>query len=246
MSSCFSGHPGGIWGGSDFCWNAQVASGHGWGKPVSTLVGLASSKSAMLRALGIPVPLLFPAQAATATVPEWAARVARGDLEALSEVYSAHHEAVRAFARRLLGDRTVAEDLVQEVFLALPAACARFRGEAAPRTFLISIAVNHARHHARAASRRRAASERMALEPSADAGQDPEKELRRRQLAAALTRALDTLPMEQRAVFVLADVEERETAEVARIVDAPEATVRTRLFRARQALRVQLQKAGLA
>jgi RNA polymerase sigma-70 factor (ECF subfamily) len=170
-------------------------------------------------------------------------RLRAGDLQALGEAYDAHHESVRAFARRLIGDEGAAEDLVQETFLALPRGIGRFRGEAALRTFLLSIAVNHARHHVRAAARRRAAMSRLASEPrSSSTG--PAEEVARTQLAAALTRALDALPLEQRAVVVLCEVEERTSAEVARIVGAPEGTVRTRLFHAKRKLSEMLAKEG--
>ena len=73
----------------------------------------------------------------------------------------------------------------------------------------------------------------------------PERQTERRQLAEALTGALDTLPVAQRVAFVLCDVEERTSSEVARIVGVPEATVRTRLFHARKKLRAELSARGL-
>src|SRR4051812_17080834 len=84
------------------------------------------------------------------------ARLREGELAALGEAYDRHHAHVRAFARRLVGDDSAAEDLVQEAFVALPRAIHGFRAGCALRTFLLGIAVNHARHHVRAAARRRA------------------------------------------------------------------------------------------
>jgi RNA polymerase sigma-70 factor (ECF subfamily) len=163
-------------------------------------------------------------------------RLQRADPSAVAEVYDAHHAAVRAFARRLLGDATTAEDLVHEVFVTLPQAARSFRGGAALRTFLISIAVNHARHHVRSAQRRRKALSRYG-ELDRASPSDPEHEARRRELAELLTRALDSLPIEQRVAFVLCEVEERTSGEAAHIVGAPEATLRTRLFHAKRKLR---------
>src|SRR5688572_16905276 len=114
------------------------------------------------------------------------ADLARGDPRAVARTYDEHHVAVRAFAQRLLGDPATAEDLVHDVFVRLPKAVARFRGESSLRTFLISIAVNRARHFVRAATRQRAAMERMALERPTPS-EDPEQQLNRRQLAAALS-----------------------------------------------------------
>jgi RNA polymerase sigma-70 factor (ECF subfamily) len=169
------------------------------------------------------------------------ARLRDGELAALGEAYDRHHAHVRAFARRLVGDDAAAEDLVQETFVALPQAIHGYRAGAALRTFLIGIAVNHARHHVRAAARRRATMSRFASEPRPACG-DPERDAARLQLAAALTRALDELPVEQRAAFVLCEVEERTSAEAAIIMRVPEGTVRTRIFHARRKLRALLEE----
>ena len=171
-------------------------------------------------------------------------RVASGDASAVAEVYDQHHAQIRAFARSLVGNDEVAEDLVHEVFLSLPSAAKRFKNNSSLRTFLMSIAVNHARHHVRGAMRRRRAMERLSHEPLRPSA-DPEGSFARRQLAQALTRALDSLPIDQRVAFILCEVEERSAAEVGGIVSAPEATVRTRLFHARRKLREQLEKEGV-
>jgi len=171
-------------------------------------------------------------------------RLQRAEPAAVAEVYDAHHAAVRAFAKRLLGDAASAEDLVHEVFVSLPAAVRKFRGDSALRTFLISIAVNHARHHVRAAQRRRRALSAYGETKSPESS-DPEREARRRELAELLTRALDTLPIDQRVAFVLCEVEERSSREAAQIVGAPEATLRTRLFHAKKKLRLALETEGV-
>ena len=166
------------------------------------------------------------------------------DPAAVGEVYDRHQRAVRAFASRLVGDASAAEDLVHEVFVALPRAMRNYRFESSLRTFLISIAVNHARHHVRSATRRRAAMGRLALEPEGISA-DPEQLQRRKELASLLTRALDTLPLEQRVTFVLCEVEERTSREVAEITGVPEGTVRTRLHHAKKKLREQLSQEGV-
>jgi len=170
-------------------------------------------------------------------------RLKSGDAAAITQVYRQHHTAVRAFSQRLVGDIEAAEDLLQDVFVALPSAIVRYRGDASLRTFLVSIAVNHAKNHVRAAARRRAAMARLAREPEATSS-DPERELARRMLGDRLMIALDTLPLEQRVAVVLADVEERTSTEIASIVDAPEGTIRTRLFHARRKLRELLADHG--
>jgi RNA polymerase sigma-70 factor (ECF subfamily) len=167
-------------------------------------------------------------------------RVRDGDGAALEMLYRQHHEAVRAFARRLLGDPEVAEDLLHEVFLGASGAFRRYRGASTIRTFLISVAVNKARHHVRSACRRRRMLEKFAIEPEGAGIAAPDEAVERRQLASELQRALDQLPLDERVVVVLCEVEERTSGEVAAIVHAPEATVRTRLFRAKRKLRALL------
>jgi RNA polymerase sigma-70 factor (ECF subfamily) len=173
------------------------------------------------------------------------ARIAQGDCAELGRAYDEHHRAVRAFALRFVGDPSAAEDLVHDAFVALPRAARGFRGQCSVRTFIISVALNHSRHHLRSAKRRRAATERLAVEPVQTVS-GPDQELSRRELASALTRALDTLPTDQRAAFVMCDVEERDSREVAQLVGAPAATVRTRLFHARRKLRRVLATMGLS
>ena len=165
-----------------------------------------------------------------------AARLAAGDESALREIYRRHHGEVRAFAVRLVNDEAAAEDLLHEVFVRLPRAIRRFRGEAPLRQFLIAMAVNHARHHVRAAARRRRAQRSLACEPVSPALM-PDRLLEQRQLRRALVAALDRLPLDQRVAFVLCEIEERSSIEAARIVGTSDGNVRVRLFHARRRLR---------
>jgi RNA polymerase sigma-70 factor (ECF subfamily) len=193
---------------------------------------------------GLVLSPTAPLEQASEEEQDLALRLAAADPAAVGEVYDQHHRAVRAFATRLVGDAAAAEDLLHEVFVALPRAMRNYRFESSLRTFLISIAVNHARHHVRAATRRRAAIGRLALEPEGNS-QDPEQVQRRKELASLLTRALDALPLEQRVTFVLCEVEERTSREVSEITGVPEGTVRTRLHHAKKKLREELSQEGL-
>jgi RNA polymerase sigma-70 factor, ECF subfamily len=159
-----------------------------------------------------------------------------GDLAALATTFDRWNQRVRVLARRLLSDPAAAEDVVQDVFTALPRAVRRFRGEADLETFLLGIAVKAVWRHRRAALRRRKALERLrAAVPSGPI--DPEHDAYRRELGARLAAALDELPLPQRVAFVLCEVEELTAGQAAAIADAPEATIRTRLFHARRRLR---------
>lgn len=177
--------------------------------------------------------------------PDLVVRLRAGDAAALGEAYDLRHAHVRAFARRLVGDDASAEDVVQETFVALPAAVRGFRGTASLRTFLLGVAVNHARHHVRSAARRRAALDRMSGEPPRAASASPEEEAEGAQLVRALARALDQLSLDHQAAFVLCEVEERSSVEAALVLGVPEATVRTRLLHAKKKLRAWFERRGV-
>jgi RNA polymerase sigma-70 factor (ECF subfamily) len=172
---------------------------------------------------------------------ELARRLANGDHDAVVAAYGAHHAEVRAFARRLVGDVGIAEDLVHEVFVALPASMRRFRGECSLRSWLVAIAARHARSHVRAAQRRRAAEARLAHEPRSEV-ETPDAQLHRAELARILTQALDELPLDQRIAFVLCEVEERSSVEAGEILGAQDGTIRARVFHAKKKLRELLAR----
>ena len=172
---------------------------------------------------------------------ELVARIRARDVDALASVYDAHHVALRVLARRLVGDDSIAEDLVHDTFVALPGAMRTFRGSSSLRTFVMGIAVNRAKKYIRTASRRRAAYERHAAQPPPPDAQPPDVALARRQLAEALHRALDSLPHDQRVAFVLCEIDELTSSAAAAIVGSPEETIRTRLYHARRKLRARLE-----
>jgi RNA polymerase sigma-70 factor (ECF subfamily) len=167
------------------------------------------------------------------------ARVVAGERDALAEIYDAHAASLRRFARMLTGDTASAEDLVHDVFVALPRALARFRGEGSLGSFLLSMAAHKARNHVRHAIRTRAVAAKMKASPP-PASPSPEGVLDNDQLRMALSRALDALPLKQRLAFVLCDVEGMSSEAAAHVLQIPAATVRTRLHHARAALREQL------
>lgn len=185
----------------------------------------------VLRPAAVPSP---PARASAETTTLVARAIAR-DPEAIAALYREHQHALRAFAQRLVGQREAAEDLVQEVFVALPEVLRRYRGDARLSSFLMGVAANRCRNHVRAAARRRDAMARVAREPE-DTLEAPDELLARRHRAERLSRALDRLPLKLRLAFVLVAVEQRSHDEAASILGIPEATVRTRVFHARRQL----------
>jgi RNA polymerase sigma-70 factor (ECF subfamily) len=166
-------------------------------------------------------------------------RAAAGDGAALVALYRAHAPRVRTFALRLVGCEMAADDLVHDVFLALPSALARFRGECSLSSFLIAITVRSARRHLRSAQRRRRLEAKVAELPRPDA-RAADAEIERRELAGLLARALDALPLAQRAAFILCEVEEHTSQEAGEILGEQAGTIRARVFHAKRKLRERL------
>lgn len=162
-------------------------------------------------------------------------RATHPDETRVREAYDAHHASIRAYARRLIGDDDLADDLVQETFLAYPTAADR-SPEVPVRALLFGICSNRAKHHVRTAARRRAAHTKFADLPPDERAPDAERAALRQELL----RALDSLTVAHRTVLVLCDVEGFTSAEAALSLGIPEATVRTRLFHARKNVRAIL------
>jgi RNA polymerase sigma-70 factor (ECF subfamily) len=161
--------------------------------------------------------------------------LSRAEPVAMREAYRSHHAAVRAFAGRLLGDATAAEDLVHDVFVALPRAARGFRGDSSFESFLIGIAANLARRHLRSSKRRRAMLEKVGIEPTSPPVL-PDQTASDHELARRLMRALDELPDKLRIAFVLVQIEERDASEVGAMLRIPASTVRGRVRAARTLL----------
>ena len=179
-----------------------------------------------------------------ARVPDLVPVLAARDRAELANVYAEHHRALCAFCQRLLGDGAAAEDLVHDVFVRLPELIHKLEAGRSLRAFLFAIAAHRAKHYLRAAARRRKLAERFAHEPSA-AVAGPDYLAEQRWLNGQIALALASLPSEQQAAFLLAEVEGQDAATIARSLHIPEATARTRLFHARRKLRVLLSAWGL-
>jgi RNA polymerase sigma-70 factor (ECF subfamily) len=163
-------------------------------------------------------------------------RAQRGDTAAFAELFRKHRNAVAAIAYRMLGPGADLEDMVQEVFLQVHRSLPDFRGQAKFSTWLHRVAVNvvlMARRRAR--SRPQYAPEEHARH-EADASPAPDQDVARSRRVEAFRRLLDKLSEKKRTVYVLHELEGIPPAEIARIVDCPVLTVRTRLFYARREL----------
>jgi RNA polymerase sigma-70 factor (ECF subfamily) len=153
-------------------------------------------------------------------------------------------------ALNLLGDRDEALDLSQEVFLRVFRTIHRFRGQSSLRTWIYRIAVNQARNRHRFWRRRHRADQVSLDQHLADHGDlisvgqaTPERVLAQKELATQLNQALDGLPFDQRIAIVLREIDGLSYEEIAYSLGVAVGTVKSRLTRARQALRSELREA---
>ncbi|WP_406726548.1 RNA polymerase sigma factor SigM [Streptomyces sp. GD-15H] len=171
------------------------------------------------------------------------ARHVEGDPEAFGELVRRHRDRLWAVALRTLGDREEAADAVQDALVSAYRAAHTFRGQSAVTTWLHRITVNACLDRARKAASRKTSpvddTERLEqlLEPHESASAPAE----RNDLHRQLIEAMETLPPDQRAALVLVDMQGYPVAEVARILDVPIGTVKSRCARGRARLLPLLQ-----
>jgi RNA polymerase sigma-70 factor, ECF subfamily len=177
-------------------------------------------------------------------------RCAAGDESASAELMAEHQRTVVQLASNLLGDREEALDLSQEVFLRVFRTIHRFRGQSSLRTWIYRIAVNQARNRHRF-WRRRHRADQVSLDQHvamhgdvfSGLGPTPERVLAQKELAERLRVALNRLPFDQRTAIVLREVDGLSYEEIAYSLQLAVGTVKSRLTRARQALRAELRDA---
>jgi RNA polymerase sigma-70 factor (ECF subfamily) len=178
------------------------------------------------------------------------ARATNGDHVAFAAIMRRHNRLLFRTARSVLKDDNDAEDVVQEAYLRAWRALPTFRAEARLSTWLVRIVVNEALGRVRRQSAQVIALD-VALESTDPDTQEsmhdqpcqrPEGEAMRAEMRGLIEDRIDKLPEAFRSVFMLRAVEEMSVEEVAIALQLPEATVRTRFFRARGLLREGLSR----
>jgi RNA polymerase sigma-70 factor (ECF subfamily) len=182
---------------------------------------------------------------------DWALvqQCAAGDEDACTRLVTDHQRMVYQLSLHLLGDPQEALDLSQEVFLRVFQMLPKFRGQSTLRTWIYRIVVNHASNRQRWWRRRRRAQQVPLDEQLATHGELaesrnfalPDRVLQQREVAGLVWRALDELPFEQRAVIVLREIDGLSYEEIAVSLGVVVGTVKSRLARARENLRVALR-----
>ena len=186
--------------------------------------------------------------AAEAPDAELAVRVAAGEPAAFEALMRRHNRALFRTARAILRDDAEAEDALQEAYLQTYRAIGNYRAEAKLSTWLARIVANEALMRVRKRTRRaaivplqpRASEDEINEIPDHNMDETPERSAQRDEMRRLLEAEIDTLPDDYRVVFVLRAVEEMSVEETAEALGLPQATVRTRLFRARSLLREAL------
>jgi RNA polymerase sigma-70 factor, ECF subfamily len=196
-------------------------------------------------------PVLQPSAQPDASDAELAALATAGDVAAFETIMRRHNRLLFRTARSILKNDDDTEDALQEAYLRAWRSFAGFRAEAKVSTWLVRIVVNEALGRLR----RRGAQvipmdaaidvdEPQDDESGAedDADREPERIAMRGELRVLMEKRIDTLPDVFRTVFMLRAVEELSVEETAAALEIPEATVRTRFFRARSLLREGLSR----
>ncbi len=184
--------------------------------------------------------------------PELAKRVANGDHEAFALLMRRYNQPLFRAARSVLKDDAEAEDALQDAYMLAYRGMGKYRGDAKLSTWLMRIVVNEAIQRVRKRNRRaevirldgESETDTAATEASINQAtpEQPEQGALRVESRRLLEKKIDALPDAFRTVFVLRALEDMSVEEVAHALNIPEATVRSRFFRARGLLREALAR----
>jgi RNA polymerase sigma-70 factor (ECF subfamily) len=179
-------------------------------------------------------------------------RLRERDERAFRELIDTHRDRVFNITFRMLGNRADAEDVAQEVFITVFKTIETFREEAKFSTWLYRVTVNHCKNRIKYHARRHDQHRDELTETTATDGVNgaiaapvpnaPDRALQGAQMEKLLQDAIGHLDDEQREVVILRDIEDLSIDEICEITGLPDGTVKSRLHRARLALRKKLQR----
>ena len=175
-------------------------------------------------------------------------RVQQGDKTAFDLLAKKYQHKIAKLISRYVRDLREVEDVTQEALIKAYRAIGGFRGESAFYTWLYRIAVNTAKNYLESQGRRPPGSDveidGAELIESGDGLRDqatPERQMLTAEIAATVQRVLEHLPPDLRTAITLREIEGMSYEEIAEIMDCPIGTVRSRIFRAREAMDLELQ-----
>ena len=176
-------------------------------------------------------------------------RAQRGEKAAFELLVAKYQRKLVRLLSRFIRDPTEVEDVAQEAFIKAYRALPSFRGDSAFYTWLYRIGINTAKNYL-VAMGRRAPTVTEIESPDSEGGEEsgqvpdyntPENELMSRQIAETVNRAVEDLPEELRTAITLRELEGLSYEEIASIMNCPIGTVRSRIFRAREAIAEKLR-----
>ncbi len=176
-------------------------------------------------------------------------RAQRGDKHAFELLVAKYQRKLIRLLSRFIRDSTEVEDVAQEAFIKAYRALPNFRGDSAFYTWLYRIGINTAKNYLVAMGRRAPTSTSMDAEEAEDLGETellqdlntPENEMMSRQVADTVNQTLEKLPEDLRTAISLREMEGLSYEEIATVMNCPIGTVRSRIFRAREAIAEQLR-----
>ncbi|MHB8744063.1 MAG: RNA polymerase sigma factor RpoE [Sulfuricaulis sp.] len=175
-------------------------------------------------------------------------RVQRGDKTAFDLLALKYQHKIAKLIGRYVRDRREVEDVTQEALIKAYRAIGGFRGESAFYTWLYRIAVNTAKNYLESQGRRPPGSDveidGAELIESGDSLRDqatPERQMLTDEIATTVHRAIERLPADLRTAITLRELEGLSYEEIAEVMDCPIGTVRSRIFRAREAIDQELR-----
>lgn len=177
------------------------------------------------------------------------ARAQRGDKRAFELLVEKYQRKLARLLSRLVRDPAEVEDVTQEAFIKAYRALPAFRGDSAFYTWLYRIGINTAKNYLVAAGRRAPTSTELEMEEAEglEEGEQlrdintPESLLLSKEIGATVNATIEELPEELREAIQLREVEGMSYEDIARIMDCPIGTVRSRIFRAREAIAERLR-----
>ena len=180
---------------------------------------------------------------------ELVARVQRGDKQAFDLLVLKYQRKIMRLLSRMIRDQAEVEDVAQESFIKAYRALPQFRGESAFYTWLYRIAINTARNWLAQNKRRPSAPSAYESEEGETFNEtdnltdssNPESEMASRQIAETVNKAMNDLPEELRNAIVMREIDGMSYEDIAQSMNCPIGTVRSRIFRAREAIAIRLK-----
>lgn len=165
----------------------------------------------------------------------------RGQTDAFEILIRRHEKSIFNLVYRMLGDYDEAAEVSQEAFLSAYRAIGTFRGESNFSTWLYRIALNHATTRRKSLNTRQQRNVSLEnTEPVSDPHPGPAETMEKKEIRERVQQALNNLEPDDATVILLRDLQDVSYEEVARVLEIPIGTVKSRLHRARQALKAEL------